>query len=144
MGGKSSQTGLHICQSTTGETGKLLCAAHRPRVDLCSRLCPSDTCASAHIPLVGVRDRWEAQPSIATQVPTSHPASEVLREGSAACSLALLSGQRCPGRGSLAALHCVCWPGGEGIRCWQFSQQSPVLPVSFPISARSALPLCCS
>lgn len=39
----------------TGETGKLLCVALRPRVDLCSRPCPSDTRASARIPLVGVR-----------------------------------------------------------------------------------------
>lgn len=56
MGGKNSfQTGLHICQSTVSDIGKLLCTPVRPRMDLCGPPCPSDTRGLACTPLVGPR-----------------------------------------------------------------------------------------
>lgn len=60
-GEKSFQTGLHICQSTIRDTGKLLCTPVRSWMDLCSRLCPSDTRASARIPRIRARGTGQAE-----------------------------------------------------------------------------------
>ena len=95
MGGKKFQTGLHICQSTISDTGKLLCTPIRRWMDLCSPLSLRHSCTGLHPPCrsPGRGTGGRHSPVLWPPVPTSYPALELLKCG-AACLLLLLAGQQ--------------------------------------------------